>query len=148
MNTGEDFPWDGFSLASEIGRGAGQGSGAANPNNLLSAVGLRQSGDIKESHVHRHATEDGAEASLDKSVSAGGEGAGQAVGVAGGDSGNTKIPRSTEGGAVADRLTFGNGSDEKNFGFPREDGLESRGGAPQRAVSVKTKAGASVGGRE
>ena len=148
MNAGENLPRNRSSFTCEIGRGAGQGSGAANPNNLLSAVGLRQSGDIKESHVHRHATEDGAEASLDKSVSAGGEGAGQAVCVAGGDSGNTKIPMSTEGGAVADRLTFGNGSDEKNFGFPREDGLESRGGAPQRAVSVKTKAGASVGGRE
>jgi hypothetical protein len=148
VNTGEDFPWDGFSLASEIGRGAGQGSGAANPNNLLSAAGLRQAGDIKESHVHRHATEDGAEASLDKSVSAGREGAGQAVGVAGSDSGNTKIPRSTEGGAVADRLTFGNGPNEKNFGFPREDGLKTRSGATQRAVSVKTKAGASVGGGE
>ena len=127
MNTGEDFPWDGFSLASEIGRGAGQGSRATNPNNLLATVSLRQAGDIEESHVHGDSTEDGAEASLDKSVSAGREGAGQAVGVAGGDSGNTKIPRSTEGGAVADRLTFGNGSDEKDFGFPREDGPESRG---------------------
>jgi hypothetical protein len=81
-------------------------------------------------------------------MTSGGERSRKPVGVAGGNSGNTKIPMSTEGGAVADRLTFGNGSDEKNFGFPREDGLESRGGALQRAVSVKTKAGASVGGRE
>jgi hypothetical protein len=148
VNTGEDFPWDGFSLASEIGCGAGNGSGAANPNDLLSAVGLSQAGDIEESHVHGDSTEDGAEASLDKSVSAGREGAGQAVGVAGGDSGNTKIPRSTEGGAVADRFTFGNGPNEKNFGFPREDGLKTRGEATQRAVSVKTKAWASMGGGE
>ena len=110
----------------------------AEPDDFVTAARIRDAGNVEESHIHGDATKDGAEATVDVGVTPIGKGAGQAVGVAGGDSGNTKIPRSTEGGAVADRLTFGNGSDEKNFGFPREDGLESRGGAPQRAVSVKT----------
>ena len=81
-------------------------------------------------------------------MTTGGEGAGQTVGVAGSDGGDAEITRSAIGGAVADGLAAGNGADEKNFGFPGENGLKLGSGARESGVAVEAQAWAGVGGGE
>jgi len=85
---------------------------------------------------------------LDEGVTAIGKGSGQAVGVAGGDGGDTKIAGSAEGCAVANGFSAVDGADEKDAGFPGKDRLEGRGGAGGGVDAVKGEAGAGVGRRK
>ena len=79
-------------------------------------------------------------------MTARGEGAGQAVSITGSDGGDAKVARSAKGSPVADRLTAGNGADEKNFGFPRQNGLKLGSGSGKSRVAVEAQTGAGVGG--
>ena len=120
----------------------------AEPDDFVTAARIRDAGNVEESHIHGDATKDGAEATLDEGVTPIGKGAGQAVGVAGGDGSDAKIAGGAEGCAVANGFAAGDGADEEDAGFPRKNGLEGRGGAGGGVDPVEGEAGAGVGRRK
>ena len=117
----------------------------AEPDDFVTAARIRDAGNVEESHIHGDATKDWAEATLDESVAAIGKGAGQTVGVAGGDGSDAKIAGGAEGGTVADGLSASDGADKEDAGFPGKDGLEGLGGASGGVDAVEGEAWAGVG---
>jgi len=148
VDAGKNFPWDGIGFTGKVGGGSGESTRLAEPDDFVAPARIRDAGDVEKSHIHGDATEDGTEVTLDEGVTAIGKSAGETVGVAGGDGGDTKIAGSAEGCTVANGFAAGDRADEEDAGFPGKNGLEGRGGAGGGVDPVEGEAGAGVGRRK
>ena len=123
MDPRKDFPGNGTRFPSEIRGRTSEGSGASDPNDFLSAACRGQTTDVEKGHIHGDAAKNGAELTLDEGVAPGGEGSGKPVGVPGGNGCNLEIAGGTKGCTVANRFPPSNGTDNKDAGFPGENGF-------------------------
>jgi len=121
VDTGKDFPGDGACFPSKICGGTGEGAGASDPNDFLSAACGGYTTDVEKGHIHGDAAKNGAEPTLDEGMTSGGERSGKPVGVAGGNGRDSEVPGGAKSRTVADRFSSGHGADDKDAGFPGEN---------------------------